>query len=459
MNPDCALATAWLESLILTTPRPYAERAAEAQRAVRLLLAELGDPQSGLPVIHITGSKGKGSTALLLEAILRTAGLRVGTFTSPHLSHWRERFRLDGESLSEAGFAALIESIRPTVERLRRTRPELTPSFFDTATAAALLLFRNAQVDAAIVEVGLGGRLDATNAVEPRVCCITGIELEHADKLGPGLADIAAHKAGIIKPGVPVVCGPLPAAAVPAIVGQARHLAAPLHTLGREFRVAIIEDATGSQLHYRDDAIDVVSRLPLPGRHQGLNAALAIACAARFGVASLAQWVPQALANVTLPGRCEILRQRPWLVVDGAHTVESARALRKVLDGLPATERHWLLSFSPGKNPCDIAAELVCPDDRIILTRADPVRSQPTEEIESLLKDWNPALLVQRIDDPAAALDQARVDLGRHSLLCLTGSVYMAGRGRDLLASRQPRHHQSQNRLKVWHQQARELRS
>lgn len=433
---DAAGAAAWLESLVLTTPRPYAERAAQAQQAVTALLDTLGNPQHGLPVIHITGSKGKGSTALLLETVLHAAGLRVGTFTSPHLSHWRERFRLDGEPLSEHTFAALIESVRPAVERLRRTRPELTPSFFDTATAAALRLFRNARVDAAIVEVGLGGRLDATNVVEPQVCCITGIELEHTDKLGPTLTDIAGHKAGIIKPGVPVVCGRLPTEAEAVIEQQAARLSAPLIRLDREFSAALSTTGGRNRLRYASRTLSMDTALAVRGTHQTLNAALAIACTEAFGVQNLARTVPLALASATLPGRCEILGEHPWLVVDGAHTVESARALRRLLDELPARRRHWLLSFSPGKDPSLIARELLAPDDRVVLTRADPVRSQATDTIAGALRDWNPALTLRAIDDPATALARARAALDADALLCLTGSVYMAGRGRELLRSR-----------------------
>lgn len=435
---DAAQAAAWLEGLVLTTLRPYAERTAQAQLAVTALLAALGDPHRGLPVIHITGSKGKGSTALLLEAILRAAGLRVGTFTSPHLSHWRERFRLDGEPLDETGFAALIETVRLPVERLRRSHPERIPSFFDTATAAALWLFRDAGVDAAIVEVGLGGLWDATNVVEPRVCCITGVELEHVDKLGPTLADIARHKAGIVKPGIPVVCGPLPPPAAAVVTKTALARNAPLLQAGRDFRVDTSSLPCGNRLRYADPTLELSCELAVPGAHQALNAALAIACARQFGVPDPTGVTAAALATATLPGRCEILGVNPWLVVDGAHTVESARALRRMLDTLPAGERHWLLSFSPGKDPRIIAAELLSPGDRVILTRADPLRSQPTDQVADALRSRDPSLSLRCIDDPASALGSARTRLDSRSLLCLTGSVYMAGLGRDLLRSTRP---------------------
>ena len=424
---DAAAAAAWLESLIVDPPRPYAERAARAQQAVRALLAALDGPQRGLPVIHITGSKGKGSTALLLEALLRAAGLRVGTFTSPHLEHWRERFRLDGEPLDEIRFAALMERVRPPVERLRRDG--IGCSFFDTATAAALWLFREEAVDAAVVEVGLGGRLDATNVVEPRVTCLTGVELEHADKLGPTLADIAGHKAGIVKPGIPLVSGPLPPAAETVVAAAVREQGAPWWRLEHEIRI----DWQPGRLRYAAPELSLETPLGPAGRHQAINAALALACAQRFGVESLPRIAARALADLQLPGRGEILSRRPWIVIDGAHTVESARALRSLLDTLPAGPRHWLLSFTHGKDPRPFVAELLGSGDRVILTRADPGRSRSPAEIAALLQEWRPNLHAKTVTEPAAALEQALDGLEPDALLCLTGSVYLAGLGRRLL--------------------------
>ena len=207
-----AAAEAWLEGLINLERSPAALRQARLSLApVQSLLARIGEPQRGLHVLHIAGSKGKGSTALLCEALLRAAGVSTGTFTSPHLERWTERFRIDGREVPEDALAATIGELRPHVEALRGS-PE-PPSFFDVITAAAFQLFSAARVDVAIVEVGLGGRLDSTNVVEPAVCCITSIELEHTDKLGDTLAAIAGEKAGIAKPHVPLVVGPLPAEA------------------------------------------------------------------------------------------------------------------------------------------------------------------------------------------------------------------------------------------------------
>ncbi len=432
-SPD--QAAAFLESLVLDEPRCYATRAAQAQQAVAALLARLGNPHHGLPVIHVTGSKGKGSTALLVEAILRAAGLKVGTYTSPHLSHWRERFRLNGTALPETDFAALMEHVRPAVEALLSGPGNTRPGFFDTATAAALLLFRRAGVEAAIVEVGIGGRLDATNVVEPRVCCITGVELEHTDKLGDTVAAIAAEKAGIIKPGVTTVCGPLTPAAARVVTQRAKSQAAPLLCYGDAFYQTSTPYALGYEFAYHAPGLRIDCSLALPGAHQTVNAALAIACARQFGIAELPKTVQLALSTVRLPGRCEILGKAPWLVVDGAHTVASARALREVIERLPATRRHWLLSFTKGKSPGPTVAELLSDGDRVTITRADPQRSQAPQAIAAQLAAWAPGLSMRCIDDPAHALEQVRAELAEHDLLAVAGSVYLAGRVRALLGT------------------------
>ena len=176
-------------------------------RPIEALLDAIGRPQDALSVLHVAGSKGKGSTCLLAESILAALGERVGTFTSPHLESWIERFRIDGREVDEASLVAAVERVRPAVDALRDGPPETRPSFFDATTAIAFVLFAEAGVDRAVIEVGLGGRLDSTNVVRPAVTCITSIELEHTDKLGSTEAAIAGEKAGILKSGVPAEIG------------------------------------------------------------------------------------------------------------------------------------------------------------------------------------------------------------------------------------------------------------
>lgn len=427
-------AIAFLEGLVRPDPRPYAARAPLAQRCVRALLERVGNPHAGLRVVHITGSKGKGTTALFTEAILEAAGLRTGTFTSPHLERWTERYRIGGREISASDLAHAIETLRPHVAALCIDDPDNAPTFFDVATAAALLLFREAVVDCAIVEVGIGGRLDATNVVDPAVSCITAVELEHTDKLGTDLGSIAREKAGIIKPGRPTVIGSLPDAALRQVERRAAQVQVPLLQLGRELQVEV-----GPARELRTPIVvslagqHVEALLPVPAPHLAAGAALAFGCAERLGILdpdTLADATRRGLATTTLPGRCEILRHRPWVVVDGAHTVASARALRTMLDSIPAAERRFVLSVSGQRDPAALARELFAGNECVIATRADAERSLDAAELAAALQRTHPQLRLTVESNPAAALALALSALQPETLLCITGSVYMAGLGR-----------------------------
>jgi len=435
-------AAAWLEGLIDLEKQPEIPYRRLGLDAIRRLLARLGDPQRGLPVIHVAGSKGKGSTALFAESILRAAGARVGTFTSPHLESWTERFRVDGREVGGARLAAAVERLRPHVDALRAEDPASAPTFFDATTAAALLLFREARVDFAVLEVGLGGRLDSTNAVEPGVACIATIELEHTEQLGATLAAIAAEKAGILKPGAAVVAGDLPAEARAVVAERARACGAEVAWLGQAFRAELLgEDARGLRVRLIDGPVELEARLPLLGPHQAGNAALALACVRRAGALpdrELARAAAAGLAAARLPGRVELLRERPWVVVDGAHTVASARALARALEALPRRRTHLVLSVSAGKDLPGVLAALLPAADQVTLTRAEPRRSLAPEEIAAALRGLAPDL-PQRVEpDPQLALRAARAALAPDHCLCATGSVYLAGIARGVLRDRDP---------------------
>ena len=295
-------------------------------------------------MIHIAGSKGKGSTALFAESLLRAAGQRVGTFTSPHLERWTERFRIDGEEVPGPDLAAAVRRLRPEVEALREEDPGQAPTFFDATTAAALWLFREARVDRVVLEVGLGGRLDSTNVVLPAVACITTIELEHTDRLGNTLEQIAGEKAGILKPGVPAVGGRCPSRpggwSKPAPASSARRSPGWARISSARCSPRTI---SGLRLALRDGPLELEAQVPVLGAHQAANAALALACVRRAGIsdAVLAAAAPQGLAAVRLPGRAELLSRAPWILVDGAHTAASARALARVIERLPRRHLIW----------------------------------------------------------------------------------------------------------------------
>jgi dihydrofolate synthase/folylpolyglutamate synthase len=435
-------AGAWLEGLINLERRsdwPYTRMGLDP---IRALLARLGDPHDGLAVTHVAGSKGKGSTALLCEGLLLAAGRRVGTFTSPHLERWTERIRVDGAEVSGDLLAAGVEAVRPHVEALRAGSPGSAPTFFDATTAAALVCFREAGVGHAVLEVGLGGRLDSTNVVTPRVACITSIELEHTDKLGHTLAAIAGEKAGVVKPGVPAVVGALPDEALLVVTARAREQGAPLCVFSRDFGAELRDAGTsGVSARLWDGPLELEVALPLLGEHQAHNAALALACARRaagLSDAELAAAARRGFAEVVLPGRLELLQRSPAVLVDGAHTAASARALSRVLAQLRRGRVHLVLSISAGKDLDAILAALLPHCDALTATRAEPTRSLAPAEVAAAVRALAPGLSLRVVPNPQLALRAAHAELAPEDCLCAAGSVYLAGIARRVLARPRP---------------------
>jgi len=424
-------AASWLEGLIDVERRPDVAYARLGLEPVRRLLARLGDPHARLSVVHVGGSKGKGSTALLAEALLRALGERVGTFTSPHLERWTERFRIDGREVEPDRLAGAVARLQPHVEALRVEDPARAPTFFDATTAVAFLLFAEAGLDRVVLEVGLGGRLDSTNVVDPAVACITTIELEHTDKLGATLAAIAAEKAGIVKRGRPLVLGALPPEAAAVVLERAEELDAPVARLGRDFGATLREAGLGGlRLALHDGPLAAEVGLPVLGAHHAANAALALACVRRLGAhpdAALAEAAVRGFAAAELPGRVEIVGRAPWLVADAAHTAASAAALAGALACLPRRTTHLVLSVSAGKDLAAILAALLPLAGQVTVTRAEPARSLAPEAIAAAARAAAPGVALRVVPDPYLALRAAREAAGPDDLVLATGSVYLAG--------------------------------
>jgi dihydrofolate synthase/folylpolyglutamate synthase len=430
-------ALAWLAGLLDVEKSPEVPYARLGLGPIRALLARLGLPTDALFAVHVAGSKGKGSTALLVEALLGAAGRRVGTFTSPHLERWTERFRIDGREVAGERLAEALERLRPHVEELAAEDRELAPTFFDALTAAALLLFHEARVDHAVLEVGLGGRLDSTNAVRPRVGCITSIELEHTDRLGTTLAAIAGEKAGIAKPGVPLVVGRLAPEALDAVLERAAAVGAPVVRLGAELEARVLEATpVGQRVRLRDGESETEAWLPALGPHQAENAVLALACARRaagLGGLALAAAARAGLARAVLPGRIEVIARDPLVVVDSAHTGASARALAAVLAKLPRRRTHLVLSVSAGKDLAAILDACLPLASEATLTHSEPRRSLEPAEIAAAARAVAPGLPLRVVPDPRLALRAAAAELAPGDCLCVTGSVYLAGIARAVL--------------------------
>lgn len=444
-------AVSYLEALINVEGRLGEGIDRDGLGAMSDLMDALGHPERSAPSLHVAGSKGKGSVVLFVEALLSALGERVGAYTSPHLSRWTERYRVDGGEVDGAAFATAVRAVQPFVDAARSDHPGRAPSFFDAATAAGFLLFREARVDRVVAEVGLGGRLDATNVLLPEVTCITHLELEHTDRLGATLAEIAVEKGGILKPGVPCVLGELAPEAREVIAKLASERDVPLFEFGRDFTVAAevcSDPLRGCDLAYGDvNGLNVSTRVGPPGLHQARNAALAIACVARlrsFSTDAVRSAAEQALPTCVLPGRLDVLRREPLSLVDAAHTPESARALADFLATLPSAKTHVVVSISAGKRTPEILRPLLSvlpPGSELTVTRADPHRSLDPSEIRTaidLIEGRKGRLEVRVVPNPHLALRAARESVGDGERLLATGSVYLAGIAREVWGEASP---------------------
>ncbi len=374
---------------------------------MRRLAASMGNIERSFKSLHVAGTKGKGSVAHMAEAILRRAGYRTGLYTSPHLVDLRERIRIDGRNVSERDFLWAMNRMEPALRRLR-------PTYFEIMTEAAFLVFAKKRVDFAVIEVGLGGRLDATNVITPAACAITRIDYDHMDKLGHTLGEIAREKAGILKPGVPVVTG----AQRPAALREIRRRAAPL------VPTVCATRATGTVLKFTVSGVRgkrYRCELPVLGPHQAGNAAIAIGLVEASGAEVTPVDVREALRRVRLPGRIEIVRRRPWIIVDSAHNPVSARAL---VEGLrPLRRRRTVLVFGASADK-DWAGMLraLGRADLTIFTRAKSPRAAAPEALARRAR--GPAVRVESVE---AALALARTVARADDAVVVTGSFYVAG--------------------------------
>jgi dihydrofolate synthase/folylpolyglutamate synthase len=429
---------------------PYGVRDFKLDR-MRDLLRRLGDPLRRYPVIHVAGTKGKGSTSAMIASMLSAAGYRTGLYTSPHLHGVEERMRVDGVAASREEVAALVARVRTVVEELDGEGaadfpPGLGPTYFEITTAMAALHFAYRGVDAAVLEVGLGGRLDSTNVCEPSVTVITTISFDHMRQLGNTLSAIAWEKAGIIKPGVPAVSGVVDNEPQRVIEQVCAERGSPLVQLGRDFEFDYRPPRgleTANALGELDFRYHVPGRehewsglrLGLPGRHQGANAAVALAVAAEL---RRQEWrlpeaaVQRGLAEVAWPARIEVVSRRPTLVIDAAHNVASAAALTETMDESFAARRRMLVfATTRDKDARGMLALLAPRFDTVLLTRyANNPRGMPVDELAAMVEEPHKSRVVV-CDDTAAAWDEAHRRAAADDLVCIAGSFFLAAEMRE----------------------------
>jgi dihydrofolate synthase/folylpolyglutamate synthase len=397
-------------------------------KRIERLLRRLGDPQNDAATVHVAGTKGKGSTSAMIASILKQAGYRTGLYTSPHLLSFTERIRVDGQPVAEADWARLVEVLRPHVEAENAIGDLGELTTFEILTAMAFLHFRNVKVDYQVVEVGLGGRLDATNVVRPQVCVITSISYDHMDVLGDTLAKIAGEKAGIIKPGAPVVSAPQFPEAMEVIERVCREKRSPLVRSGRDVtwrRLGFDEKGQDFRVHGRLRDYDL--RVPLLGEHQLENAAGAVAAAEILkekGAEIKPADIVAGLARVDWPGRLQVLRRRPWLVVDGAHNTYSMHRLGEALREYFVYQKLTLiLGFSGDKDIRGMVAEAVRMTGDVILVAS----RHPRSVLAALLvEEFRQHGVEPRVTEGVGeAVRLALAGAGPDDLICAAGSIFV----------------------------------
>jgi len=400
--------------------------------SVRVLLNDLGDPQYAFPSVLVAGTNGKGSVCAMLAEALRRNGLRTGLYTSPHLVRVEERIRIDGAPVPSRTFGRLLEAVQASVERLIKDgKLAAQPTYFEVLTAAALLHFAERKVDIAVLEVGLGGRFDATNAVTPLVSVITTIALDHQEHLGRTLAEIAFEKAGIVKPGVPVVCGARRGGAAYRVIRRrARELGASFLGVWDGGELDTVSTKRGYCFIFRRRGRTLRFSPGLAGKHQGINAAIVLAAA---GELQRVWWKPlddgkllAGIAQASWEGRLEIAAHRPLVILDGAHNPEGAAALATYLREVVRRPVILVFGVMKDKDAKAMARSLFPLAKTVILTSAPLERSASPADLRAAVGGLAPG---RTFLEPRAgravrlALREAR---GRTPVL-VAGSLYLVG--------------------------------
>ncbi len=400
---------------------------------INVLAERLGRPDRAYPSAHIAGTNGKGSTAAFLESILRRAGFRTGLNTSPHLERINERIRVNGEEISDAGFAVTLTRIQKVIEELLAAgRLRAHPTYFECVTAMAFEYFSQAEVEFAVFEVGLGGRLDATNILTPAVSIITRIDFDHENFLGHSLREIAAEKAGILKPGVPMVIAEQQEEAREVILARAKELGSPVIETGAAYRIenSVMEEGCERARVTRIASGRTMEIAPqLPGRFQLQNALTAVAVARvlqRQGFRISTDAIREGIAATVWPGRLEKLHARPDVYLDGAHNPGAARELAGFWEEQLANRKIYLLYGALRDKAVDEIAGILFPHAaEVIFTEPRTSRAISAAQLSEIAAHHASRSVV--IDDAEQALDYALAKAAADDAIFITGSLYLVG--------------------------------
>lgn len=406
---------------------------------IQAILDRVGNPERKVKCIHVAGTNGKGSTSAMMSMILREAGYKVGFFSSPHIQHFHERMRINGMPIADTDLARLVEEIKPVIE-------EIEPidglggraSFFEVVTALAFMYFADQKVDALILEVGLGGRLDATNVVHPIASVITSIGLDHTEYLGNTLAAIAGEKAGIIKEGVPVITGVRNEEALSVIAQKAEEKNAQLYAPLAESNWNFLE----SNLRYQnvDLTMDQTTyhelKIGLLGEHQLRNATIGlktIQIVQKYYPAVDETAIRNGLGKVKWPGRLELVQENPAVLLDGAHNIQGVEALSCFIEEVKSQYRnlYMVMSILGDKEVTAMVKKVAPLATKITFTQNNNLRASAAEKLAETLKDEHTEFKI--IPDFEMAIRKTIQEAEEGDLVCITGSLYTISEARELL--------------------------
>jgi dihydrofolate synthase / folylpolyglutamate synthase len=397
------------------------------------LLEALGNPQNSYPSVQIAGTNGKGSTAVMLESICRAAGVKTGLYTSPHLVNITERIKINNREISKEEFARLTAQVRPVAQRLLNEGSlETLPTFFEHVTAIALLAFCEVRVRLAILETGLGGRLDATTTARAETIAITPIAIDHQEYLGATLAEIAAEKAAIIHPGATAIIAPQAPQALKVILARCAECEVRPRLNECAIRVQETDETGRLRVSFKTKVESYENvRLGLRGRHQATNASVAISLAEALGERGFSipkTAIVEGLEQSRHAGRLDLRRdRRPAILFDGAHNAAGARALRDYLDEFVKTPVTLIFGAMRDKALGEIAATLFPAAGKLILTEPSNPRAATLEMLKTIVPSGFDMRKLSLIASPAEALEEAGRLTSPEALICVTGSLYLIG--------------------------------
>ena len=408
---------------------------------MKSLTKSLGDPQFKYRTVHVAGTKGKGSTCTMLAHMLRACGFKVGLYTSPHISDVRERIQINGEMISQAALTRLICQAEPIIERMVSEKP----TFFEIFTALAFQHFADEHVDIAVIETGLGGRLDSTNIMKPAVCGLTSISMDHMHQLGATLAKIAGEKAGILKANVPAISVHQAPEAKRVLKKIAKEIQAPLMFTGDDIEFSYrVESSRTAGCHTRICLTTPRSRfehlpVPLLGEHQALNCGLALALLDELknqGMKIDDNAAVQGLAKVYLPGRMELIKTDPRVLVDGAHNADSMRALMRAIgQHIPYDSMVMVFGCAGDKDIRGMMSEIATGADKVIFTQAtNNPRAAKSKELAEMYEEYT-GRVGQVTENLRDALRVAHSAVSREDLICICGSFCLVGEAKFLMPS------------------------